>query len=61
MEVGSKSLPIGSVVKVKVLGYLALIDEGETDHKVIVISLDDPDADRIDDIESLVMVEQGWS
>lgn len=29
----------------KVLGTLALIDEGETDWKVIVINTDDPDAD----------------
>lgn len=35
----------GEVIKVKVLGTLALIDEGETDWKVIVINTDDPDAD----------------
>lgn len=34
----------GEVIKVKVLGTLALIDEGETDWKVIVINTDDPDA-----------------
>lgn len=36
----------GEVIKVKVLGTLALIDEGETDWKVIVINTDDPDADN---------------
>lgn len=35
----------GEVIKVKVLGTLALIDEGETDWKVIVINTDDPEAD----------------
>lgn len=30
----------------KVLGTLALIDEGETDWKVIVINTDDPDANN---------------
>lgn len=30
----------------KVLGTLALIDEGETDWKVIVINTADPDADN---------------
>lgn len=28
----------------KVLGVLAMIDEGETDWKVIVINVDDPEA-----------------
>ena len=28
----------------KVLGILAMIDEGETDWKVIVINVDDPEA-----------------
>ena len=37
MEIGSVPLPMGSVVSVKVLGSLELIDEGETDHKVRVI------------------------
>ena len=32
------------MIKVKVLGTLALIDEGETDWKVIVINMDDPEA-----------------
>lgn len=34
----------GEVIKVKVLGTLALIDEGETDWKVIVINTEDPEA-----------------
>ena len=34
----------GEVIKVKVLGILAMIDEGETDWKVIVINVDDPEA-----------------
>lgn len=35
----------GEVIKVKVLGTLALIDEGETDWKVIAINVEDPEAD----------------
>jgi len=57
MEIGSRSFPIGSVIKVKVLGVLGLIDEGEVDHKVIVIAEDDPDASRITDISSLRSVK----
>lgn len=34
----------GQVIQVKVLGILALIDEGETDWKVIAINIEDPDA-----------------
>lgn len=35
----------GEVIQVKVLGTLALIDEGETDWKVIAINVEDPEAD----------------
>lgn len=59
MEIGSGPLPMGSVVSVKVLGSLELIDEGETDHKVIAIRDDDPDASRIHDMETLEMVKPG--
>jgi len=39
---GSKVHQRGSVIKVKVLGALALIDEGETDWKIVTIDVDDP-------------------
>lgn len=35
------------MVQVKVLGILALIDEGETDWKVIAINIEDPDASSL--------------
>lgn len=50
---------MGSVVRAKVLGALELIDEGETDYKIIIISLDDPDARRITDMTSLEAVKPG--
>lgn len=34
----------GEIIRVKVLGILALIDEGETDWKVMVINVEDPEA-----------------
>ena len=34
----------GQVIQVKVLGILAMIDEGEMDWKVIAIDAEDPDA-----------------
>ncbi|KAA3680644.1 inorganic pyrophosphatase [Paragonimus westermani] len=49
-EIGSKILQRGEVVQVKVLGILAMIDEGETDWKVITISVHDPMASKLNDI-----------
>lgn len=37
----------GEIVQVKVLGVLGLVDEGETDWKIIAISADDPEAQQI--------------
>ena len=34
------------MIKVKVLGVLAMIDEGETDWKLIAINVEDPEADK---------------
>jgi len=59
MEIGSQVLPMGSVVPVKVLGSLELIDEGETDHKIIAIAANDPDAGAIHDMVSLERVKPG--
>lgn len=42
IEVGSKQLPTGTVAAVKVIGVVGLIDQGEVDHKIIVIRKDDP-------------------
>lgn len=36
----------GEVIRVKVLGVLAMIDEGETDWKVIAINVEDPEANN---------------
>ena len=47
---GSKVHPRGSVVPVKVLGALALIDEGETDWKIVTIDVRDPLANEIKDL-----------
>ena len=42
----------GEVKQVKVLGILAMIDEGETDWKVIVIDVNDPLAKDLNGILS---------
>ena len=59
MEVGTGALAMGSVVPVKVLGSLELIDEGETDHKIIALRADDPDFARVSDMASLEATKPG--
>ena len=59
MEVGSQQLAMGSVVPSRVLGALTLIDEGQMDNKIIVISLSDPDADKIYDLDDLETIKPG--
>lgn len=50
IEIGSKIAPRGSVLQVKVLGTLALIDEGETDWKLVAIDVNDPIAEKVNNI-----------
>ena len=45
IEIGLKQREVGSITAVKVLGVLAMIDDGETDWKVLVIACDDPLSD----------------
>lgn len=55
IEIGTegKPLPMGSIVKAKILGSLALIDEGETDHKIIIIRESDPHFNDIHTIKDM--------
>jgi len=41
----------GSVIQVKLVGVLAMIDEGEVDWKMVVINVADPLADKINSLE----------
>jgi inorganic pyrophosphatase len=50
VEIGSKALPVGSVTKVKVLGAFAMIDDGELDWKVLVVSSEDQLASELNDV-----------
>lgn len=59
-DIGDKVCSRGEVIRVKVLGTLALIDEGETDWKVIVINTDDPDAHLFNDIEDIKRLKPGF-
>ncbi|KAL2894485.1 Soluble inorganic pyrophosphatase 6 chloroplastic [Bienertia sinuspersici] len=53
VEIGDKQRKIGEILKVKPLGALAMIDEGELDWKIIAISLDDPKASLVNDVEDV--------
>lgn len=52
-EIGEQVGYPGQVKQVKVLGIMALLDEGETDWKVLVVDVQDPMADRLNDIEDV--------
>jgi len=49
----------GEVVQVKVLGTYAMIDEGETDWKVLVVDVNDPLAHEMNDIGDVDRVMPG--
>ena len=59
MEVGSKPFKVGEVRQVKVLGDLELIDQGELDHKIIVIDANDPLASKLNSASDLTTVMPG--
>ncbi|KAM6147980.1 inorganic pyrophosphatase 2, mitochondrial [Erethizon dorsatum] len=59
-EIGSKVLSRGEVVPVKILGVLALIDQGETDWKLIAINGNDPEADKFHDIDDVKKFKPGY-
>jgi len=59
-EIGSTIHPRGSVLKVKILGVFAMIDEGETDWKVIAIDINDPLAENFNDIHDVDKIMPGF-
>jgi len=59
VEIGGKIHPRGSVIQVKVLGVLAMIDDGETDWKVFCIDVNDEDAANLNDIDDVKKLKPG--
>lgn len=59
-EIGHKIHARGSVIQVKVLGVFAMIDEGETDWKVICIDVKDPLAENLNDIHDVEKLMPGF-
>lgn len=52
-EIGLTVLATGDVRRVKVLGSLAMIDDGELDWKIIAINVEDEMASRLNDIPDI--------
>lgn len=44
---------MGEILKVKPLAALAMLDEGELDWKIVAISLDDPRASLVNDVDDV--------
>lgn len=59
-EIGSRIPSRGEIVQVKALGILAMIDEGETDWKVICIDIKDELADQINNLEDVERLKPGY-
>ncbi len=53
VEFGYRAMGTGACAPVKVLGVLAMIDDGEADWKLLVLRADDPLAARCDDVADL--------
>ncbi|KAL3121779.1 hypothetical protein niasHT_002007 [Heterodera trifolii] len=53
IEIGSKVQKRGAVIRVKILGVLALLDEGETDWKLVAIDENDELAPKLNGIEDV--------
>jgi inorganic pyrophosphatase len=53
VEIGERRANVGDVLRVKPLAALAMIDEGELDWKIVAISLDDPKASLVNDVDDV--------
>ncbi|CAG99536.1 inorganic diphosphatase PPA2 [Kluyveromyces lactis] len=58
-EIGSSIAKMGDIKKVKLLGSLALIDDGELDWKVICIDIEDPIAIKLNKLADVDTVMPG--
>ena len=52
-EIGELVAKPGEIKQVKVLGVMALLDEEETDWKIMVIDVNDPLAPKLNDVEDV--------
>lgn len=58
-EIGMRPIPTGCVRRVKVLGVLCMIDEGEADWKIIAIDVEDKWAESLKDVSDVERLVPG--
>lgn len=56
VDLSEKAAETGTVKQVKILGTYAMIDDGETDWKIVVIDINDPNAAKLNDIDDIKKV-----
>jgi len=59
IELGDKPLAMGSITPCRVIGELELIDEGETDHKILCIATTDPLSHTVRTMDDLERAKPG--
>ena len=59
IDIGDYQSQVGMIYRVKVIGILALIDDDETDWKVIGININDPNCEKIDSLEEVYYYKPG--
>lgn len=59
IDIGVYQASIGLVYQVKILAVLAMIDNDETDWKIIAININDPDANKINNIRNIKKYKPG--
>jgi len=59
-DLSEKVATVGQVKQVKILGVMAMIDEGETDWKLLGIDVTDPLASQLNDIDDVDRLMPGY-
>jgi len=53
IELGTRQRPVGSITRVKIIGVIAMIDDDETDWKVLTLAMDDDRSPHVNDLNDL--------
>jgi len=53
IELGTRQRPVGSITRVKIIGVIAMIDDDETDWKVLALAMDDDRSANVNDLNDL--------
>eukprot|EP00931_Biecheleriopsis_adriatica_P009089 TRINITY_DN11019_c0_g1_i2.p1 TRINITY_DN11019_c0_g1~~TRINITY_DN11019_c0_g1_i2.p1 ORF type:complete len:525 (-),score=108.74 TRINITY_DN11019_c0_g1_i2:108-1502(-) len=53
IELGTRQRPVGAITRVKIIGVIAMIDDNETDWKVLTLAMDDDRSPNVHDLNDL--------